>query len=121
MNTVSTKPEASWVVSAVPTESSSARSDTIVENWAESATTQNPQKSPRASTNSGCASARKPITVATAPDSASAEPAASSRPRRSLITPPSQLPIAPAPTTKKVATDAHWAASSVPRSRRRSV
>jgi hypothetical protein len=95
VTTVSENPRASCRVSAVPTYRWSATSVTMVENCAESATTQKPHTSPTATgTHAGAPSVR-PMTALAAPEETIATDVSQARPCRSASRPPTTHPAAP--------------------------
>src|SRR5687767_5654539 len=112
--TVNRKPIASWSVTAVPTYRWSATSVTIVENWAESATTQKPHTSPTASTTAGRVSISAPIVSAQTPEIAIDRIVVRVRPQQSPSTPPAQQPTPPAAITPNVANAAPRSGSGSP-------
>src|SRR5437899_5963065 len=99
---VSRNPRLVCNVSAVPTYSCGASSLTAVENCAESATTLTPQISSSGMSTQSAPPNSMPTVSAQQPDNTMAQLVTHVRPRRSPYFPPSQLPSAPTPTTRKV-------------------
>src|SRR6267143_811890 len=114
---VSRKPTLVCNVNAVPTYADGASSLTAVENCAESATTLIPQSSRSGTSIQSGSPNSTPTVSAQHPDNTIAQLVTHVRPSRSAYFPPSQLPIAPTPTTKNVtrAGSADSEACSVPR------
>src|SRR6056297_114178 len=91
-------PKTSWAVSAVPTYRWSARSLTIAESWAESATTDAPQARATTTTSQN-GSPGMATTSAAVPETSMAATADRLLPTRSPTTPAMMLPGAPAAIT----------------------
>jgi hypothetical protein len=116
--TVTAKPDASWMVRAVPTQDWSAVSVTIVENCAESATTEIPQTNPTRSTRYRFESNSSPISTAQVADMLIIKMVVLVLPQRSARRLPNQAPMPPEKKMAKVAYDVIeaalicWAANS---------
>ena len=90
----------------------------MVENWAESATTQNPHTTATTNTRAIGPERSSPIVSAQEPEMAMARVVDFVRPHRSPSRPPTQQPTAPAPMTTKVASAAPVRTLSSPPSAR---